>query len=193
MDAKYLALFGYLFIFLNRFRYMVTSKFNITLGILLVGLFAFIVYYFNEIRAETDYATQLRTLQFAHAIFTIYILSAVLVARNFKLYYLAAFIAHTTFLYNISTNTNPFMAYASMSAYFAMIFANKIKGDYSIVLILGQILLFIFYAIGAYKLIVEEPSSILDKINPTIVKCPVKNADKTDTTREHVNQKQTQL
>jgi hypothetical protein len=188
MDEKYLALFGYSFIFMNRFRYMVTSKFNITLGILVAGLFAFIVYYFNEIRAETDYATQLRTLQFAHAIFIIYILSAILVARNFKLYYLAAFIAHTTFLYNISTNTNQLMAYIAMSAYFAMIFANTFKGDYSVVLVLGQILLFAFYAIGAYKLIVEEPSSILDKINPTIVKCPVKNADKSDTTREHVKQ-----
>lgn len=186
--TNYLALFGYLFIFLNRFRYMLTSKFNTSLVILVTGLFAFIVYYFNEIRAETDYTIQLRTRQIAHAMFIIYILTTLLIIKNFKLYYLVAFIAHALFLYNVSTNTNQLMAHISMSTYFAMIFANTIKGNYSVVLVLGQILLVVFYAIGAYKLVIEKQSSIFDKINPTIVKCPVKNADKTDTTREHVKQ-----
>jgi hypothetical protein len=184
--TNYLALFGYLFIFLNRFRYMLTSKFNTSLIILTTGLFAFIVYYFNEIRAETDYTMQLRTRQIAHAMFIIYILTTLLILKNFKLYYLVAFIAHALFLYNVSTNTNQLMAHISMSTYFAMIFANTIKGNYSVVLVLGQILLVVFYAVGAYKLVIEKQSSIFDKINPTIVKCPVKNADKTDTTREHV-------
>lgn len=187
--TNYLGLFGYLFIFLNRFRYMLTSKFNVSLVILTIGLFAFIVYYFNEIRAETDYTTQLRTRQTAHTMFIIYILFSLLIVKKIKLYYLVAFIAHALFLYNVSTNTNQLMAHISMSTYFAMIFANTIKEKYSVVLVIGQILLVIFYAIGAYKLVIEEQSSILDKINPTIVKCPVKNADKTDTTRERVKQK----
>jgi hypothetical protein len=183
------AFFGYVCIFLDRFRYALTSKFNASLVILVSGLFTFIVYYYNEICDGTDYARQLRTRQIAHAMFIIYILTAVFIARKFKIYYLVAFIAHALFLYNVSTNTNQLTAHVSMSAYFALIFANTINGDYSGMLVLGQIMLIVFYAVGAYKLIIQEqPSSVLDKINPTIVKCPVKNADKTDTTQERVKQ-----
>jgi len=180
--TNYVALFGYLCIFMNRFRYMAISKFNMNLTILVTGLFAFIVYYFNEIRDETDYCTQLRTRQLAHVLFIIYILATFMITRNVRLYYVVALVAHSLFLYNISTNTNQLMAYVSMSVYFAMIFANTIKGDYSIVLVIGQVLLFVFYSIGAYK------TYALDKINHNIVKCPVVSADKTDTMQELVKQ-----
>lgn len=183
------AFFGYVCIFLDRFRYMLTSKFNASLVILVTGLFTFIVYYFNEICEKTDYATQLRTRQIAHTMFIIYILTTVFIVRKFKLYYLVAFIAHALFLFNVSTNTNQLTAHVSMSAYFALILAITINGDYSGILVLGQIMLVVFYAVGAYKLIIQQqPSSVLGKINPTIVKCPVKNADKTDTTQERVKQ-----
>jgi hypothetical protein len=157
---------------------MATSKFNMNLTILVTGLFAFIVYYFNKIREESNDNVR----QIAHTLFIIYILSTFITTRHVKLYYVVALIAHSLFLYNILTNTNQLMAYVSMSVYFAMIFANTIKGDYSIVLVLGQVLLFVFYSIGAYK------AYALDKINHNIVKCPVVSADKTDTTQELVKQ-----
>ena len=182
MDSNYFALFGYSVILVGGFIRILTEPNTriqlANMAILFVGLIVFMVYYYNAIIEKINYkndSMQLQTKQIAHSTFIVYILSSFLVVRYYKVYNLIALFAHSLYAFDLFTGMVHVFAPIMMSlAYASIIYTNTFLGNQSTILLLGQILLLIFYAIESFK------------INSDIVKCRVKNADKTGTTPERV-------
>jgi len=182
MDSNYFAASGYFIILVGGvIRILTDSNTRIQLcnmAILFVGLILFVIYYYNSIIERTNYkndSNQLRTKQIAHSTFIIYILFSFLVAHYYRFYNFIALVAHSLYVFDLFTNTSRMLAPIVMTgAYAGIIYRNTILGNQSKILLLGQTLLLIFYAIESFK------------INNDIMKCRVKNADKTDTTPERV-------
>lgn len=180
MNSNYFALSGYFVILIGGIIRMLTEPNTriqlVNLIILFIGLIVFMVYYYNAIIENTNYKndlSQLRTKQIAHSTFILYILFSFLVVRYYRLYNLISLVAHSLYVFDLFTHTSRILAPLVMTgAYAGIIYKNTILGNQSKILLLGQTLLLIFYAIESFK------------INNDIVKCRVKNADKTDTTPE---------
>ena len=174
MNSNYFALSGYFVILIGGIIRMLTEP---NTRIQLVNLIIlFMVYYYNAIIENTNYKndlSQLRTKQIAPSTFILYILFSFLVVRYYRFYNLISLVAHSLYVFDLFTHTSRILAPLVMTgAYAGIIYKNTILGNQSKILLLGQTLLLIFYAIESFK------------INNDIVKCRVKNADKTDTTPE---------
>ena len=155
MDPNYLALFGYSGIFINKMIQLLTkpdSRNNqIVLIILLIGLAAFMHYYYNLTQYKKDYIndkTQLIARQTAHTMFILFLLGTFIILNNYEFYNLIALVAHSLFLYDIITTSSLFIPSLLLTIHFGMITANSITKNRPKLLIISQLLLFVFFLQG---------------------------------------------
>ena len=155
MDPNYLALFGYSGIFINKMIQLLTkpdSRNNqVIIIILLIGLAAFMNYYYNLTQYKKDYTndkTQLIARQTAHTMFILFILGTFIILNNYEFYNFIALGAHSLFIYDIITTSSLFIPSVLLTIYFGIITANSITKNRPKLLIISQLLLFGFFLQG---------------------------------------------
>ena len=157
MDPNYLALFGYSGIFINKMIQLLTkpdSRNNqVIIIILLIGLAAFMNYYYNLTQYKKDYTndkTQLIARQTAHTMFILFILGTFIILNNYEFYNFIALGAHSLFIYVIITTSSLFIPSVLLTIYFGIITANSITKNRPKLLIISQLLLFGFFLQETY-------------------------------------------
>lgn len=160
MDTNYLALLGYSGIFINKSIKLLTKSEStnkqIIMMILLVGLAAFIIYYYKQIQYKKDYKndkTQLTIRQTAHLMCILFVLGTFILYSKYEVYNLVALASHSLFIYGIFTNTDLLVPSILLAVYFGMISINSFIENKSKMLLLSQLSLFGYFAHESYILI----------------------------------------
>ena len=181
--VNYFALFGYSSLFIGNGLNLVNNpKESLSLIILLIGLAAFIIYYYKTIYLNQDYTTdktQLFTNKSAHTFYILFILWTFFILNQFHPIFAIALLGHSLFIYDLYTNTN--QLYGSQlfgsqlfgsQLYGSQLFGSQLFGSLllaiffglsvantthlidttSKIILFGQLLLFVFFTIETYML-----------------------------------------
>ena len=161
--VNYFALFGYSSLFIGNGLNLVNNpKESLSLIILLIGLAAFIIYYYKTIYSNQDYTTnktQLFTNKVAHTFYILFILWTFFILNQFHPIFAIALLGHSLFIYDLYTNTN--QLYGSqlfgsllLAIFFGLSVANTthLIDTTSKIILFGQLLLFVFFTIETYML-----------------------------------------
>ena len=171
--VNYFALFGYSSLFIGNGLNLVNNpKESLSLIILLIGLAAFIIYYYKTIYSNQDYTTnktQLFTNKVAHTFYILFILWTFFILNQFHPIFAIALLGHSLFIYDLYTNTN--QLYGSqlfgsqlfgsqlfgsllLAIFFGLSVANTkhLIDTTSKLVLFGQLLLFVFFTIETYML-----------------------------------------
>ena len=171
--VNYFALFGYSSLFIGNGLNLVNNpKESLSLIILLIGLAAFIIYYYKTIYSNQDYTTdktQLFTNKSAHTFYILFILWTFFILNQFHPIFAIALLGHSLFIYDLYTNTNQLYGsqlfgsqlygsqlYGSLllAIFFGLSVANTthLIDTTSKIILFGQLLLFVFFTIETYML-----------------------------------------